>query len=126
MLNKSFLLHGTNSWPVIGDFGLIEQNKNAFPVYVPEDWIPVIATAKINDFLVCKMETEDFKDLHITVNSLVKGLFKITDYLWLKITSDDPTTLRGRDVLYVCNVLQPWISHSLAKKCKVQGSTLLH
>lgn len=45
-------------------------------MYVPEDWILVIVTVKINDLLVCKMEMEDLKDLLITENSLSTSSFK--------------------------------------------------
>lgn len=60
------------------------------------------------------MTTEDLKNLHI-VESLNKGDFKITKHVWLKVMDDDPTSVQARTSH---NILQPWISHYIAKTVK--------
>lgn len=59
------------------------------------------------------MNTDDFKDMSIIENSLYKYKFKITEYVWLQMTSDDPTSLRARTSH---SVLQSWTTHQLTKK----------
>ena len=87
-------------------------------MYIPMHWVMVIANASPSRFEVCVMGTDDFKDLSVVENSLRKGSYKITEQVWYQIASDDPTTLRGRTSH---NVLQPWKTHSIAKKAQGRG-----
>ncbi|KAG8316597.1 hypothetical protein J6590_047738 [Homalodisca vitripennis] len=98
------------------DFAMIEKAKKGRMVYIPKQWVEVIANAKSsNPFEVCMMGTDDFKNLDIILKSLVTTNFNITQHTLYQIASDDPTTLRGRTSH---NVLQTWQTHSLTKKMK--------
>lgn len=115
-VEQKFLTTGHSFLPCDRDFALIERKKKTATVYVPMDWVTVIANASSDRrFEVHCMKTDDFKNINIIKNSLNKGSFKITEYVWLQITQDDPTTLRGRKSH---NVLQTWVNHTLAKKEK--------
>lgn len=97
-VEQKFLVTGHSFLPCDRDFALTERNKKNFKAYSPDDWIPVIATAKTTGkgFLVYKMARGDFKDISRIESSLSKGSFKITEFAWLKLTYDDPSTLKGR------------------------------
>nr|CAD7407062.1 unnamed protein product [Timema poppensis] len=66
-----------------------------------------------DNLLVWVMDSDDFKDLTVVKGSLNKKDFKITDYHWLQITADDPSTLRGRTSH---NILQPFQYFCMAKR----------
>lgn len=113
-VEQKFLTTGHSFLPCDRDFALIERQKKSATVYIPMDWVSVIANASSGRrFEVHCMNTEDFKNISVIETSLNKGSFKITENGWLQISQDDPTTLKGRRSH---SVLQPWISHSLAKK----------
>ena len=59
------------------------------------------------------MKREDFKDLTpIELQMKRDPTLKITDAMWVKFTSDDPSSVQIRRSH---NVLQPWNRHSMLK-----------
>lgn len=123
-VEQKFLVTGHSFLPCDRDFALTERNKKNFKAYSPDDWIPVIATAKTTGkgFLVYKMARGDFKDISRIESSLSKGSFKITEFAWLKLTYDDPSTLKGRKGH---NSLQSWHTQTLTRKQRGKKDTLL-
>lgn len=111
-VEHKFLTTGHSFLPCDRDFALIERKKKSAMVYIPDQWVEVIANASSN-FEV--MTTEDFKNLQIVEESLNKGDFKITKHVCLKIMDDDPTSVQARTSH---NIFQPWISHCIAKTVK--------
>ncbi|KAG8319986.1 hypothetical protein J6590_079176 [Homalodisca vitripennis] len=104
---------GHSFLPCDRDFALIEKAKKGKHIYVPFQWVEIIAHANSNHpFTVCLMNTKDFKNTDIVLNSLATNKFNITNHVWYQMTADDPTTLRGRTAH---NVLQPWYGHVLSK-----------
>nr|CAD7403442.1 unnamed protein product [Timema poppensis]CAD7404627.1 unnamed protein product [Timema poppensis]CAD7405964.1 unnamed protein product [Timema poppensis] len=75
-----------------------------------------------DNLLVWVMDSDDFKDFTVVEGSLNKKDFKITDYHWLQITADDPSTLRGRTSH---NILQPFQYFCMAKKRRGKNSGYL-
>lgn len=119
-VEQKFMTTGHSFLPCDREFALIERNKKNAMVYVPDQWIEVIANSSTK-FEVMPLVSEDFKDLSIVENSMNRGDFRITQYVWLKIAHDDPTTLQARTSH---NILQPWTSHCIAKKVKGKKSKL--
>lgn len=113
-VDQKFMTTGHSFLPCDRDFALIERQKKHSMVYVPSQWVEVI-TASSDKFSVYVMSSEDFKDLSIVEKSLRTGTFRITHYVWLRITHDDPCTLQAR---VSHNILLPWTSHCVAKKAK--------
>lgn len=122
-MEQKFMTTGHSFLPCDRDFAMIEKAKKGKMVYIPKQWVEVIANAKTsNRFTVYLMGIDDFKDMDIILKSLVKNNFNITNHVWYQITDDDPTSLRGRPSH---NILQPWNIHSLRKKTKgPQGKRL--
>lgn len=120
-VEQKFMTTGHSFLPCDRDFAIIERAKKGKQVYVPHNWVEIIANAKAppNPFTVCVMGTQDFKDTDIVLRSLETSKFSITSHLWYQMSKDDPTTLRGRKSH---NVLQPWTTHSLAKKANGPGN----
>lgn len=115
-VEQKFMTTGHSFLPCDRDFALIERAKKGKKVYIPFHFVEIIANAKdSNQFQVNMMEGEDFKNIDIVLKSLATAKFNITDHVWYQITTDDPITLRAR---ISHNILQPWISHCLAKKIK--------
>jgi len=89
-IDHKFLLPGHTFLPNDQDFGIIEKNKRYHSdVYVPQDWITVIKTAKKQKphFVVTGLDTKNFVNLSPLEESAVKR--KVTpDKMkveWLKI-----------------------------------------
>lgn len=115
-VEQKFMTTGHSFLPCDRDFAMIEKAKKGKKVFIPHHYVEIIANAKdCNEFLVYVMNRENFKNMDIVLKSLATTKFNITDYVWYQITNDDPITLRAR---ISHNVLQPWMSHSLAKKIK--------
>lgn len=115
-VEQKFLISGHSFLPCDRDFALIERKKKTATIYHPKEWIEVIANARPSKpFNVCYMDRNDFKDLSIVESSLLKNKTKITEAVWYKISSDDPTNLFSRESH---NVLRPWTTHLLAKKAR--------
>lgn len=116
-VEQKFLISGHSFLPCDRDFALIEKKKKTSMVHHPKQWIEVIANARPSkSFCVCEMNTNDFKDLTPIESSLKKDPeLKITSYVWIQISSDDPTTIRVRRSH---NILQPWQYYSLLKKTR--------
>lgn len=123
-VEQKFLVTGHSFLPCDRDFALIERNKKNCVVYVPFQWVEVIANARIsNNFLVYYMYQEDFVDLQIILAGIFRNpACKITDYVWLKISCDSPTVLQCRKSH---NLLQPWISSNLGKRRRGKGDITL-
>ena len=65
------------------------------------------------------MERGDFKNVSQNEARLRRDPeLKITQVLWIQMTSDDPTSVRVRKSH---NILQPWVSYSLNKPKKGRG-----
>lgn len=115
-VEQKFLTTGHSFLPCDRDFAMIEKAKKGAKVYIPFHWVSVIANAKeSNGFEIQVMETDDFKNSDIVLNSLATATFSITQHVWYQITKDDPATLRARPSH---NVLRPWTTHCLAKKVR--------
>lgn len=115
-VEQKFMTTGHSFLPCDRDFAMIEKAKKGKTVYVPFHFVEIIANAKdSNQFEVNIMDTSDFKNLDIVLNSLATTKFNITDHVWYQITNDDPITLRARSSH---NVLRPWTPHCLAKKIR--------
>lgn len=113
-VDQKFLTTGHSFLPCDRDFALIERRKKCSMVYVPSQWVEVITSAS-NKFSVYMMSNDDFKDMSIVERSLRTGNFRITHYVWLRITHDDPCTVQARPSH---NIMQSWTSHCLAKKVR--------
>lgn len=113
-VEQKFLCSGHSFLPCDRDFALIERAKKAFSVMVPEEWKYVVADAcATRPFEVIEMEQKDFKDLN-NIDKFIKRdpNLKITQNMWLQISSDDPHTIRVRKSH---NVLQPWSQYGITK-----------
>lgn len=122
-VHQKFLSTGHSFLPCDRDFSLIEKKKKTAKVFVPFEWVPVIAHAReSNPFYVLCMQREDFKDLKDLEKALHRDpKFKLTESLWNKISSEDPNTMFTRETH---NVLRPWKHFSLVKNiAKYKAST---
>lgn len=119
-VEQKFMTTGHSFLPCDRDFAIIERAKRGKQVYIPHQWVEIIANAKAspNPFTVCVMDTQDFKNTDIVLHSIETLKFSITSHVWYQISKDDPTTLRARKSH---NVLQTWTTHSLAKKVNGPG-----
>lgn len=113
-INQKFLVSGHSFLPCDRDFSLIEKKKNTASVYCPFDWVEVLVTARpSNPFTVIYMDQSDFKDFSVAEQHMKKtGGLKITEYMWLQLHADDPTTVKVRKQH---NILQPWQTFPLNK-----------
>lgn len=124
-VHQKFLSTGHSFLPCDRDFSLIEKKKKTAKVFVPFEWVPVIANARESKpFYVLCMQREDFKDLRDLEKALYKNpKFKLTVSLWNKISSEDPNTLFTRESH---NVLRPWEHITIVKNItKYKATTLL-
>jgi len=103
-INQKFLCSGHSFLPCDRDFALIEKKKNS---KVPGDWKYIIAEARLNKpFFVIEMQQNDFKDFTPVEKSLIRNTkMKITEGMWMKVTSDDPTNVYLRSSH---NILRSW------------------
>ena len=70
------------------------KKKNSNPL-VPLGWKSVIAKAKINKpFLIIEMDQSNFK---LSRTEKIRKSLKITKYVWMKMTEDDPVILSTRE-----------------------------
>lgn len=113
-INQKFLVSGHSFLPCDRDFSLIERKKKTAVVHCPRDWIEVLVSARpSNPFTVIYMDQADFKDFSVVEKGLKKTAdLKITEYLWLQLNADDPTSVKVRKQH---NILQPWQTFSLNK-----------
>ena len=114
-VEQKFLTSGHSFLPCDRDFAIIERQKKTSSVYEPSQWADVIAKSKVrNPFKVIFMHQSFFKDF----SSAEKGVWrdpncKITQSLWIQITSDEINAIRMRKSH---NIIQPWSSYSLKKR----------
>ena len=111
-IEQKFLTSGHSFLPCDRDFALIERNKKLSSVYIPFQWTDVIAKSRIkNPFKVVYMHQTFFKNFANAENVIWKDpKCKITQSVWIQITSDNPNAIRLRKTH---NVIQPWCSYSL-------------
>lgn len=79
-------------------------------MFVPSQWKYIIADYFQNrKFFIVEVESNDFKKFHLIENGLIKNnsKFKITQYLWLKMTRDYPLGISD------------WTSHNILKPFSV-------
>jgi len=89
-IDHKFLVSGHTYLSNDQDFGLIERNKNAYSdIYVPDDWIRVIETAKKREpkFLVSKLDHSQFcSTKKLVVNAVNRKVGQNGQKVyWLKI-----------------------------------------
>lgn len=122
-VHQKFLSTGHSFLPCDRDFSLIEKKKKTAKVFVPFEWVSVIANARESKpFYVLWMQREDFRDLKDLEKALYKNSkFKLTESLWNKISSDDPNTLFTRATH---NVLRPWNHFPIIKNVAQYKKTL--
>lgn len=89
-VDHKFLVSGHTFLPNDQDFGLVEKNKKFYKeIYVPDDWIKVIQTAKKKSptFVVTELTASDFFSLKVLESNSVNR--KMTSegekVMWLKI-----------------------------------------
>lgn len=123
-VEQKFMVSGHSFLPCDRDFALIERVKKPSTVYVPFQWVDVIAKSKINNpFTVIYMHQTFFKDFSDAEKSIWKDpKCKITQGMWLQITSDDPNSIRIRKSH---NTVQPWTSYSLKSLKKTTVEVML-
>lgn len=114
-VEQKFLVSGHSFLPCDRDFAMIERQKKISKVYEPSQWADVIAKAKVNNpFKVVLMHTSFFKDFTPAEKSVWRDpSCKITQALWMQITSDEVNTLRMRKSH---NIMQPWSTYSLKNR----------
>ena len=84
--------------PCNRDFTLTKRAKKKAKPLVPSDWKSVISKAKINKpFLILKMDQSYFKDIDFLELKKIRTSLKITKYVWMKMTEDDPVILSTRE-----------------------------
>lgn len=122
-VEQKFLTSGHSFLPCDRDFALIERNKKLSSVYIPFQWTDVIAKARVNNpFKVIYMHQTFFKNFTNAENVIWKDpKCKITQSVWIQITSDDPNTIRLRKTH---NTVQPWVSYSVKSPKKPIEVTL--
>lgn len=76
-------------------------------MFIPGDWKYIIAEARLNKpFFVIEMQQNDFKDFTPVEKALIRNTkMKITEGMWMKVTSDDPKNVYLRSSH---NILRPW------------------
>jgi hypothetical protein len=91
--DHKFLCSGHSFLPCDREFAFIERQKKISMVYVPFDWVTVIANARPSKpFHVRYMTQKDFKNFDALEKSVGKPKdLKITEAMWIHFTADDPT-----------------------------------
>jgi hypothetical protein len=91
--DQKFFCSGHSFLPCDREFALIERQKKTSMVYVPFDWVTVIANARPSKpFHVRYTTQKDYKNFDALEKCVGKPKdLKITEAMWIHFTADDPT-----------------------------------
>lgn len=105
-IDHKFLVSGHSFMPCDQDFGVIEKNKKFVEnIYVPDDWVRVIKTArKKNPFTVTTLTKQDFistaaleKSITNRKKSAEDGSINWLKIQWLRYTKNDTYNIFYKD-----------------------------
>lgn len=125
-VHQKFLSSGHSFLPCDRDFALIEKQKRLSKVSVPSQWKYVIGNSFQNrKFYIVEMEQNDFKNFEIIESALIKNIqdFKITQYMWIKMTKDDPL---GVSVRKSHKIMLPFEMHYIMNRTVVAKNLRIH